>query len=122
MEGGGRCVALWRCAVTRGGAVVLWTYSWNGKVRTPTGIFGRNLGSVSHISRRTYATRRESSKASCLGRAVRRRPVGGPRGETRCGRDRRERESACNGAHDYEIGREGRLRNPAALEPQPRVD
>jgi hypothetical protein len=37
-------------------------------------------------------------------------------------RQERARELTCNGAHDYEIGREGRLRNPAALEPQPRVD
>jgi hypothetical protein len=86
------------------------------------GISGRNLGSASHISRRTYAMRRDSSKASCLGRAVRRRLVGGRRGETRCDRGRRERARACNGARGYEIGREGHLCNPAALEPQPWVD
>ena len=83
------------------------------------GILGQRH--ISLFSQRTYVTRRESSKTSCLGRAVRRRLVGEPPSETRRDRDRRERGSACNGAHDYEIGREGRLRNPAALEPQPRV-
>jgi hypothetical protein len=102
MEDGGRCVASWRCADTRDGAVALWTYSWNGKAKTLMGISGRNLGSASHISRRTYAMKRESSKASCLGRAVRRRLVGGPCGETRrdSDRGRRERRSSCNGAHE----------------------
>jgi len=53
---------------------------------------------------------------------VRRRLVGEPHSETRRDRDRRERGRSCNGAHDYGIGREGRLRKyPAAPEPQPRV-
>jgi len=96
---------------------------WEGE--DADGISGRNPGSALHISRKTYVMRRGSSKASCLGRAGRRCPVGGRRGETRRDKDRRERESACNGAHDYESGREaGALQraNPAALEPQPRVD
>jgi hypothetical protein len=123
MEVGGRCVASWRCADTRDGAAALWTSSWSGKAKIPMEISGRNPGSALPISRRTYVTRRDSSKASCLGRAVRtRRPAGGRRGETRRDRGRRERESACNGALGYEIGREGHLCDPAALEPQPWAD
>ena len=34
----------------------------------------------------------------------------------------REKGATINGARDYEIGREGRLRNPATLEPQPGAD
>ena len=83
------------------------------------GILGQRYISLEGPTR----TRLESSKTSCLGRAVRGRPVGGRRGETRRDRGRRERERAhARGALGYEIGREGHLCNPAALEPQPWVD
>ena len=79
---------------------------------------------ITHLStsQRTYAKRRGSSRASFLARVGRRPLAGEPRGETRYVRDRRERGATINGARDYEIGREGRLRNPAALEPQPGAD
>ena len=77
---------------------------------------------ITHLSGRTCAKRRGSSRASILVRVGRRLLAGEPRGATRCVRDRREKGATTNGARDYEIGREGRLRNPAALEPQPGAD
>jgi hypothetical protein len=122
MEGDGRCDASWRCVDTKDGAAARWTSLWSGKAKIPMETSGKNPGSVSHISRRIYVTKRGSSRASFSGHAARKRLVDGPPSEPRRDRDRRERERPCSGARVYEIGREGRLRNPAALEPQPRVD
>ena len=77
---------------------------------------------ITHLSKDLREEARKLESEPFLVRVGRRLLAGEPRGATRCVRDRREKGATTNGARDYEIGREGRLRNPAALEPQPGAD
>jgi hypothetical protein len=53
MEGGGRCVASWRCADTRDGAAARWTSLWSGRAIGGRRFRWRSLGGIlgqCHIS------------------------------------------------------------------------
>ena len=127
-EDDGRCVASWRCDGTKDGAAALWTFSWNGRVKTRMGTSGKNPGSALPFSRKICVKRRGGSKRSCLARGSRRQRqlrVGALRDGRPLDRDRREKGTCNNGGHGYARSGESarsRVPKPAALEPQTSAD
>ena len=93
----------------RGGRPLDVLVEWEGE-DSDGDLWDESWVSVTYLSRRTYARKRESSKASYLAHAGRGLLAGEPRGEMRRDRDRREKGTHNSVARDYEIGREGRSR------------